>query len=162
MDNIDIWFNICNYIESLELYKLRNRISSKHDKITEQVLLNQVTILNSDEHFFQIFDWTEYNIQLTNLKDNINAFETDGSYILELFGNGFMRSIDIALVENRPFIRLIPDTISLQTIIYIPYNCYLINPMGINHDDRGTKKHKLEFKDFHSTWEIIKGFSHSL
>ncbi len=49
----------------------------------------------------------------------------------------------------------VQNIIDGKKMLYLPHKLSIHNPMGINHDKRGCKKAKKEFKKYHShhTWE---------
>jgi hypothetical protein len=55
-------------------------------------------------------------------------------------------------------VRIIPELIDLNTILYLKYPLMLKNTHGVNKDTRGTKFASIEFGDFFEQWHWKQGF----
>jgi hypothetical protein len=111
--------------------------------------------LNSKNIADQLFKWILTNIELSSVQSNRKAFKHNGKYSMKVKGD------DLELDYEDNYVRLLPENITLETAVYLPNAICLINNRGINHDDRGTEDANLEFRDFHDTWRLEKGY-HSL
>jgi len=109
-------------------------------------------ILNNRNIMEQLRIWVFTNVNLKSVNENKKAFKYNGSYIMEVTGN------ELDLDEEDNYIRLLPNDITLETIVYLPNSICLNNDIGINDDDRGTEDSELEFGDFHDEWRIEKGY----
>ena len=101
----------------------------------------------------QLIIWIRTNVELKSVDENKKAFKNNGKYDMKVTGN----ELDLDEEENN-YIRLLPDNITLETIVYLPNSICLINDHGINYDERGTENSELEFGDFHDKWRIEKGY----
>jgi hypothetical protein len=60
-------------------------------------------------------------------------------------------------LRDEEVVRIIPDELDFDTILYLKYPLMLRNNAGINKDTRGTKFASIEFGDFYEQWHWKQG-----
>jgi len=115
-------------------------------------------ILNNKDITDQLMVWILTNVELESVEVNKKAFKHNGKYTMKVIGDELDLEPFYTDDDEEEIVRLFPENITLDTLVYLPQSICLSKGRGINYDHRGTEDSDLEFRDFHEKWKIEKGY----